>query len=372
MHVTFLIYSLNRGGAERATVNLANHFNALGWEVSILTIRNDAEPAYAIADGVTVHPIGLHASASSPISGLFNNIKRIRAVRGFIKQNKVEALLGMSSSANVLVGLCCLGSRTVAVGSERSHPENKVITPIWSVSRKYGYSLLDLLICLTNETNAWLNNATNAKNIVTIPNGVELPLAMSSPTVPFSFRSCDRQYLVSVGRLIDTKCIDQAIRVFSNLAEKHAQWDLIILGDGPEKDSLNELVAELGLSNRVHLVGGVGNLHDWYTHSDLFVSTSIHEGFPNGLLEAMAYGLPAVAYDCQTGPRDLIINGENGFLVPNHDIQQLEHRLDDLMSSETQRQQFAVRAKECGTTFSMASVANRWAEQLQQTVNGVR
>ena len=364
MKVTFVIYSLTRGGAERATVNLANYFCKQGWTVTIATIRDDIPPAYTLVDGVQLFPMGLHTSSNSLVLGIYNNLKRIRVIRSSILKNETDVLVGMSSSANILVALACLATTTSAVGSERSHPDNKPISRSWSMIRQHGYRLLNLLICLTDETNAWLKKNTNATTIVTIPNGVDLPLVASEPVIPFSFHAENKKYLISVGRLIQSKCMDHTIRAFANLSQHHTEWELLILGDGPELENLLILTNDLNISDKVHLVGGVGNLDDWYPKADLFVSSSIHEGFPNSMLEAMAYGLTAVSYDCPTGPRDLIDHEVNGLLVPMNDEKVLEAMLGELMEDNVKRKNFSDRASLCREKFSMHSVGQRWMQVL--------
>ena len=99
---------------------------------------------------------------------------------------------------------------------------------------------------------------------------------------------------------------------------KRQDWDLVILGNGEERDNLNHMTRNFGITDRVHFPGSVGNISEWYERADLFVLSSIVEGFPNVLLEALTYGLPCISFDCNTGPRDIIQDGFNGILVdPN-------------------------------------------------------
>ena len=108
--------------------------------------------------------------------------------------------------------------------------------------------------------------------------------------------------LLSVGRLTKQKGFDQLISHFATLARSHANWDLIILGEGEERTALEAQIADADLTQRIKLPGRVNNVSEWYADADLFVMSSRFEGSPNVLLEAMAHGVPAVSFDCPTGP----------------------------------------------------------------------
>ena len=111
---------------------------------------------------------------------------------------------------------------------------------------------------------------------------------------------------------------------------------------------------------RIIMPGWAGNMAEWYERSGLFVMTSRFEGFPNTLAEAMAHGLPAVSFDCDAGPRDIICNGEDGLLVPPDDVPALADALDRLMSDDGLRHRFGVAAREKRNCFSMGTVAAMW------------
>ena len=125
-------------------------------------------------------------------------------------------------------------------------------------------------------------------------------------------------------------------------------------------------MAVAGLAERVLLPGRAGNVGDWYAASSLYVMSSRFEGFPNTLAEAMACGLPAVSFDCDTGPRDIIRHEVDGLLVPAGDAAALEAALRRLMADPALRGRFAARASEVRERFSLASVSARWEQLFRQ------
>ncbi len=175
----------------------------------------------------------------------------------------------------------------------------------------------------------------------------------------------NKRVALAVGRLGEEKDFALLLMAFGSLASQNPEWDLIILGDGPEREDLEQLRDGLGLKGRVHLPGRVGNPGDWYVRADIYVMSSRFEGFPNTLLEAMAYGLPAVSFDCETGPADIIRHGIDGFLVPpSEGVEGLAWAMDTLMRDENMRQRMGKEAIAVRDRFSAQRIMAEWDEVL--------
>jgi glycosyltransferase involved in cell wall biosynthesis len=216
---------------------------------------------------------------------------------------------------------------------------------------------------LTQECASWLTAHSHARRIPVIPNPVAWPLSNHEPHIPpAAFCSSGRRVLLGVGRLSVEKNFAAMIDVFSRLALRHPDWDLVILGEGPMRDALHSQVQAAGLARRIFLPGSVGNMGEWYERAALYAMSSQFEGFPNTLVEAMAYGLPAVSFDCDTGPRDIIRHDADGFLVAPGDTDGMEAALDELMADAQLRASFALRAIEARERFSMQKISTMWEE----------
>jgi glycosyltransferase involved in cell wall biosynthesis len=179
---------------------------------------------------------------------------------------------------------------------------------------------------------------------------------------PDSVGSPFRKRLLAVGRLDYQKGFELLIEAFARLAADARDWELVIVGQGPLREALGERLEELGIGDAAYLAGEVGNLDDWYRDADLFALSSRFEGFPNALLEAMAHGLPAVSFDCDTGPRDIIRPGVDGLLVAPGDVGALEAALRRLMGDAALREQFGKRATDVRDRFAMERVAELWED----------
>lgn len=241
----------------------------------------------------------------------------------------------MGSTVNVLLAIATRGMRSlVCIGSERIHPPQMPLGLAWEVLRRYFYGSLDAVVALTAESAAWLKAYTRVKRVPLIPNAVPWPLPLQEPTLSVDkYVSDHRRLLLSVSRLDRQKGFDLLIQAFSNLASKHPNWGLVILSEGPLRGQLEYHVQEFGLGGRVLLPGLAGNIGGWYRRADLYVLSSRFEGFPNTLVEAMAYGVPVVSFDCDTGPRNIIRHEVDGLFVPPADVKGLVAALDMLMDN---------------------------------------
>ena len=168
---------------------------------------------------------------------------------------------------------------------------------------------------------------------------------------------------LAVGRLEQQKGFDKLLQAFALLAKDYPTWDLVILGEGEQREHLEREVRILGMGGRVHLPGWVGNLPDWYHRADLFVMSSRFEGFPNVLVEAMGHGLPSVSFDCDTGPRDIIRSGVDGVLVkPEHGATGLTAAMARLMGEPLLRVRMGKAASEVCERFSVERIGGLWDE----------
>jgi glycosyltransferase involved in cell wall biosynthesis len=174
--------------------------------------------------------------------------------------------------------------------------------------------------------------------------------------------------ILAVGRLVKQKGFDSLLEAFSSLVRPHPTWDLAILGEGEERIDLERRRHALGLDGRVFLPGKVGNVGDWYERADIFALSSNYEGFPNALAEAMGYGLPAVSYDCLTGPRDIIREGIDGYLVrPVGDAQCFASALRRLIEDDEMRRRMSLKAVEVRTRFSRSKILTQWNRVIEST-----
>jgi glycosyltransferase involved in cell wall biosynthesis len=172
--------------------------------------------------------------------------------------------------------------------------------------------------------------------------------------------------VVSFGRLGPQKGFDVLLRAFAAVSPAHPDWELAIFGAGPDLESLRALAGDLGLQGRIRFPGRVKDPHAVMRCAGLYVLSSRFEGFPNALCEAMACGMPVIATDCPTGPREIITDGVDGLLVPNEDAAAMASAMDRLMGDEALRKELGSRASLIAARFSLDAVMSQWEAVLRE------
>jgi glycosyltransferase involved in cell wall biosynthesis len=356
------IPSLAGGGAERVTTNLANHWAGEGWDITIVTLAPQHDDLYALHPTVKRIALNLSGESRNALVGLMQNLRRVVALREVIRTARPDAALGMMTSANVLLALAAWKLPvTRIIGAERTHPPGFPLSSCWEWLRRHAYGRLTAVVGLTHQSADWIKAHTAARQVLVIPNPSCWPLAREAlhiETQPFC--RVGRKRLLAVGRLSAEKQFGLLVGSFKCLSSRYPEWDLVVLGDGPLRSELQARVWAADLNDRVFLPGRAGNIGEWYERSDIYVLSSRFEGFPNALIEAMAYGLPAVSFDCDTGPRDIIRHEVDGLLVPPGDATGLTSALNILMGDAIMRQRFAARAIDVRERFSMERITGMW------------
>lgn len=206
----------------------------------------------------------------------------------------------------------------------------------------------DEVIVLTEEDKQQWKN----KKIKVIPNFIN--------SIPQKISKCENKKVISVGRLDYQKGYDVLINIWKIISKKYPDWILEIYGEGPEKEKLQEKINRLGLEKTLLLKGINNNIQEKYLESSIYVMSSRYEGMPMVLLEAMSYGLPIVSFDCPCGPKDLIKDKEDGFIVKFGNIEQMVEKIEELIVDEEKRKAFSRNARKNLEKFSREKIMQQW------------
>ena len=175
----------------------------------------------------------------------------------------------------------------------------------------------------------------------------------------------NNNYIIAVGRLSIEKDFISLIKAWNLVQRECPTWKLKIVGEGPERNNLEKEIKRLNLGNSVVLTGYSNNVKKEMAESSIFVLTSLYEGFGLVLLEAMACGLPSVAFACQFGPKDIITDEKNGLLIYNRDIKSLSEKLIYLIQHLDVRKEMSNQALKRVDDFSINNIIDQWMQLFQ-------
>ena len=366
MRLTLVISGLGSGGAERVLCRLAVCWVQRGHEVTLLTLSSE-QPFFQLDTRVRHLALGVDSPSCSRFEALRANVGRLRVLRRAIADSSPDVVLSFLDTTNVLTLFATLGMGLPVIVSERVDPfHNKTLHPIWRVLRRISYPMAAKVVVQTEAVLARMKPMLG-KIVTAIPNPVVDPGARHRS---HDASSVERQWVIGIGRLTEQKGFDLLLEAFAQIAAKHVDWSLRILGDGPAFASLERQIRNLGLEGRALLLGRTSDPFPLLVESSLFVMSSRFEGFPNALCEAMACGLPVISFDCPSGPSEIIRNGVDGILLPKEDVSALAGAMDSLMSEPDKRYRIAANAPEIIQRFGLTRVLDEWEQLFSEVGEG--
>lgn len=356
----FVINSLTAGGAERVVTNLANYFNQEGFPVTIVCLSYK-EQVYTLDKGVKLLYLSNRGQKDQLFYRFWFATMTFFKLLKILIQEKPGCVISFMTSANLWTGITCSLTRTPFIVSERTTPDNTinkfnfllkwVCCLVYSKSKAIVVPARAMEGCLKkNKSFQKLNNFYLIKNYVSLfePAGME--------QVHY------KKFILGVGRLSYEKGFDQLVDAYSRI--NTPEIDLIIAGDGNERDSLLKRIKELGLSNQVKLIGSKENLQDYYLQAELFVLPSRNEGYPNALIEAMSMGCPSIAMDCEFGPSEIINNRRNGLLVEDKNIPMLAASMYEVLNDAVFKEKLSISGKLINQTNAQELITSKWEELI--------
>lgn len=359
--IAFVISSLTSGGAERVLSTLANSL-VHDFQVTIITLYS-GKPFYDLDSRIQL--ISCKESYNrnmSFINSLTNNVYMIGCIYRILKKEQISVSIGFMTTTNIYTIIASKLAKIPCLISERTHPDFDPLSNFWIKIRAKTYPYCTKLIVQTASIKSYFVQFLQANKLAVIKN----PLAETLLT--FRNNSIKKEKIIlSVGRLDPVKNQRLLIEAFAEMQTE--DWKVQIVGEGALYSELKSLVQELNLEASVELIGSVDVVHEYYNKASIFAFTSNFEGFPNALIEAMAFGLPCVSTNCPSGPSEIIEDGENGFLIPVGDKTMLKRKLEILMNQADLREQFSSAAKVSTVKFESAHISEQWKRLLTEALN---
>lgn len=362
MRICCVIATLGAGGAEHVLTTLANQLADDGHDVSLITLEPPGStPFYPLSEGVRVTRLGLLGDGGALRA--WRMLERLRSLRRQLRVAHPDVVVSFMDTVNVYTLLATRGQRVPVIVSERIDPAQHEIGWLRQLARSITYPLATHIVVQTEAIRAYFGGALRERTVV-IPNPVERPAHLAQPERP----DADGMFhIVSAGRLTHQKAHERLIAAFAQVAAEFPAWRLRIFGEGPLRPALERQVAELGLIDRVQLPGIRQDIAQELAASHVFVLPSRYEGFPNALAEALACGLPAIAYAGVSGTRELIEPGHSGLLIDDARPEAaLAEALRGLMADPQRRAEIGRHAAAVADRYAPERVFAQWGRLLEQ------
>ncbi len=356
--VALCISSLGPGGAERVSSALASYWARGGRDVSIVTVGSLDRDAYPLDPGVRRVALDLLRPSRNLAEAFVQGSRRVLALRRALDRLRPDVVVSFMRATNVLSLIAASGTGVPVFVCERTDPRHETTRAVWAALRRLLYPRAAGVVVQTESVGDWARSFCQRVHV--IPNFVERPALTAMPGKDHGPRR-----LIAMGRLNPEKGFDRLIEAFARVADTQPDWSLAILGEGRERARLEALVRTLHVEHRVSMPGRAVDPIPHLAAAHLFALPSRREGFPNALLEAMACGLPAIAFDCPSGPSAIIEHEKNGLLLPAGDVASLADALHRLMASAADRASMGQNAREIATRLAPDRILATWDALLK-------
>lgn len=360
MRICFMLGGFHQnGGIGRVTSLLANELAEQNkMEILTLSYVNWKSPNIYEVSSKVMQRYLLPEYISMTKLMLKGGVKKLKS---FLTENKVDIIIACGALFYPICVEACKKIDTKCICWEHSNPEGNSDHKAQSISRRYGIKKADLNVVLTKSAKEIYEKKYNISNVVQIYNPIDEKALKYSKEY-----KCDSKKIISVGRLSYQKYFEKAIEVASKVLPLVPDWEWDIFGKGEELEGLQKLIQNYGLDCQVHLCGQVSDLYKRYNDYSFMVMTSRYEGFPMSLLEGSANSLPLISFDIPTGPNEIIVDNENGYLIKAFDTEKMAEKVRWLIEHEEVRIEMSKNSKQMSYKFSEGEIVNQWMHILKK------
>ena len=355
-HIVLFISALRKGGAERVMVNLADYLHRNGVRVTLVT-QYICEEEYTLPAGIPriLSEITPQEETGSRIGDF---LARYRKLCRIFTELHPDCILSFIGKNNIMTLLCTRFSGIPAVVSVRGEPKSEYYNFPMRFLAKTLFACAAGVIVQTGAARDFFPPVIRKKAVI-----LKNPLNPAFVRERRTGRPDGR--IVSVGRVDANKNHALILRAFARIAPEFPNASLVVYGDGEKRQELIRKTQELGLSDRVQFPGAVSDVAEKIRTASAFVLSSGHEGMPNALIEAMCLGIPSISTDCPCGgPRELIEDGVNGYLIPVGDEEALADRLHRIFSDEEGAEKMGKQAALLLEEYRPERVNAEWMDYL--------
>ncbi|MBJ8799141.1 MULTISPECIES: glycosyltransferase family 4 protein [Citrobacter] len=342
--IFILIDDISRsGGTERVASFLANQMSLAGYSVFLVSVSAE--------NGVPYYPLDKRVELK------VLKKQTLYELVMFLRKNFCDVMITISMGRLSFKVACLhkllrLGCRLIL----SEHVAFEMSTKLVRIFKWLSYQFADDLVLLTQHDYKLLNKIVRSR-VSIIPNASNFELQHESTL------EHKNKIVLAVGRLTYQKAFDRLLRIWASLDDRDG-WVLHIVGDGEKRNELQNLIFELDISESVSLISATPFIADEYKNASILAMTSRYEGLPLVLIEAKSYGLPAIAFDCKTGPREIINDNEDGILVADGDETAFSLLLTTLIRDDSLRKRMQHEALKNAEHYTVEKISQQWQELI--------
>ena len=349
------------GGIGRVTSILANAISDIpGYTVTTVAYiqKENVPPLYELSEKIHSYYL-LKDNVSMTKAFLTKHI--VKHTRKVLKEEKIDILIACGALFFPLGILAVKNLPTRCYCWEHTNPETGSDYRFQRICRKLAVKAADRIVVITKSAEKYYCDILKspASKVVQIYNPI------SDEATKSQKYNSNSHMIISVGRLSYPKNFSLLLDIAARVLPRYPEWTWDIYGTGEEFDSLSEKIADLSLDKQVCLKGQVSNIYELYGKYAFQVMTSRYEGFPMSLLEGASNRLPLISFDIKTGPNEIIDDGENGFLIPENNVEKMEEKIEYLIEHVDERERISSAAFNSMKKFSMNNILQQWRSICQ-------
>lgn len=346
----------NSGGTERVAIIIANQLNKLPeYNVSVLSlVEKRPEPFFKLDDTIERYMIYDHT-----VRGITHMGGIVMRTVKVVKTHHIDILIDIDGILEMYTIPAKLFTGIKVISWEHYNFYQHPVVPYRKYTRKMAAKWADAIVTLTEEDKGYYKENMDVRCPIQC---IYNPVIWKQNVGRYNRES---KTILSAGRLTYQKGFDMLIDVASLFLKKYPDWKWLVMGEGEDRQMLEEKAQKKGLESQLLFPGNVDNIDDYYKDAAMFVMTSRFEGLPMTLLETKSFHLPIVSFDCKTGPKELIKEGVNGYLIPEGNKKEMAEKISELIENEEQRIQFSENAVLDMGRFELDSIMEKWDRLLK-------
>lgn len=358
------------GGMERVLANKANYLARHGYEIVVVTTdQRGKQPFFPLEPSIRCIDLGINYDENNGKSFLnkllhypFKQCRHKKRLKAVLMEERPDVTVSMfNNDAGFIPGIKDGSAKVLEIHFSKFKRLQYGRKGLWRLADRWRSKQdertvrkFDRFVVLTEEDKAYWGNLPN---IMVIPNAIS--------GIPAGTALLENKRVIAVGRYTFQKGFERLVDAWHLLASRFPDWNLVIIGDGEERPLLEQRIRSYGLERQVTLTRPTQEIGKVYQEASILASSSRYEGLPMVLLEAQAFGLPIVAFQCKCGPKDIVSDGINGYLVPEGDTAGMTQRLETLMKNEALRKRMGLKAKESALRFNEETIMKKWMNIFQ-------